>query len=158
MINFTARFTKEEKLFFFSFKANKVMLHKSEENKNYLNTKTDINKISCFIQIATVFNLEKTFDSFFQSELNEIVNNLKFMELEYVLVKKLLLMPRHDKNVLHMDITTDSQKIEIIVKKDTKKQVLDATKAWLGHKSEERKKHEKCLLAKVQAALEPITL
>ena len=70
-------------------------------------------------------------------------------------------MPRHDENVLHMDMRTGSRKfgkIERIVKSDTKTQVLDAEKAWLNHKNGERKKHEKCLLAKVQAALEPITL
>ena len=33
---------------------------------------------------------------------------------------------------------------------------MDAARAWLDHKSDERKKHDKDLLAKVQAALVPV--
>ena len=167
MINFTARFTKEEKLFFFSFKANKVMLYKSKENENYLNKNTDINKISCFKQVAGIFNLQKTFDSFYKSDLTSIVNNVKFLELEYVLVEKLLTMPRHVyhiffsktgvleiKKVVHCK--EGGVEVQTYVTYETKKKVLDAAEAWLNYKKDERKKHEKDLLAKVQAALVPV--
>ena len=149
--------TEEEKSFFVSFRSNKAILHKSIENNNYLNTKAVIKNVSCFNQVAKIFNLEKNFDSFFNSNVVHIVNNLKFYELEYVLVEKLLLIPRHNITRLHIYLSTRSKQVKKIVQKDTKKQILDAAKSWLGHKSKERKIHEKCLLTKVQAALEPVT-
>ena len=159
--------TEEEKSFFVSFRTDKVILRNNRENSNYLNTKADIKNVSCFNQLATIFNLEKTFDSFFQSELNEIVNNVKFLELEYVLVEKLLTMPRHVyhiffsktgvleiKKVVHCK--EGGVEVQTYVTYETKKKVLDAAEAWLNYKKDERKKHEKDLLAKVQAALVPV--
>ena len=155
MKNFTARFTKEEKHILVSFKTNKVTLRKNKQINNYLNTKTNINNISCFYQVATIFNLEKTFDSFFNSNLAYIVNNLKFLELEYVLVEKFLLMPRHKTTVIYIDDCVEKQKFVDFM---TEKKVLDAATSWLNHKSEERKKYKKVLLAKVQAALKPVPI
>ena len=149
--------TEEEKSFFVSFRTNKAILHKSIENNNYLNTKAVIKNVSCFNQVAKIFNLEKTFDSFFNSNVVYIVNNLKFYELEYVLVEKLLLFPRHAISSYHINLSTGIAQIEKTVHNDTKRQVLDAAKAWLDHKSDERKRHEKIMLTKVQAALEPVT-
>ena len=40
----------------------------------------------------------------------------------------------------------------------TEWEVLDAANAWLDHKKDERKKHERVLLAKVQAAMKPIPI
>ena len=156
MKNFTAHFTKKEKNILVSFKANKLTLRKrkSKEINKYLNTKTNINNISCFNQVATVFNLKKRFYSFFKSKLSCIVNNLKFLELEYVLVKKLLLLPRHTKYII--DLRKGGVEIEKIVHDKIKEQVLNAAKAWLNHKSEERKEHEKLMLAEIQVALEPV--
>ena len=149
--------TEEEKSFFVSFRTNKAILHKSIENNNYLNTKAVIKNVSCFNQVAKIFNLEKTFDSFFNSNVVHVVNNLKFLELEYVLVEKLLLIPRHVITRLHISKRTLSSRVEKVVRKDIKKQVFEAAKGWINHKSKERKKHEKIFLAKVQAALEPVT-
>ena len=157
MTNFTARITKEEKHILVSFKANKVTLRNSEQINNYLNTKTNINNISCFYRVATIFNLEKTFDSFFNSNLAYIVNNLKFFELEYFLVEKLLVIPRHEATVIcyRADGTVVKQKFVDFM---TEWEVLDAANAWLDHKKDERKKHERVLLAKVQAAMKPIPI
>ena len=156
MKNFTARFTNEEKLFFVSFKENKVTLRKSEANNSYLNTKANIYNISCFNQVAIIFNLKKKIDSLFNTNLANIVNNVNFLELEYALVEKFLLKPRHETTVIYM--TDDSVEKQKFVDFMTEKKVLDATNAWLNHKSEERKKHKKIMLAKVQVALEPVPI
>ena len=155
---FTARFTMKEKYILFYIKANKVTLRKrkSKEINNYLNTKANINNISCFNQVATIFNLEKTFDSFFNSKLTTIVYNVNFLELEYNLVEKLLLMPRHEEIV--RCVTNDGIEFESFVDPRIKKQVSDAAEDWLDHKIEEREKHEKILFAKVLAALQPVAL
>ena len=55
-------------------------------------------------------------------------------------------------------MTDDSVEKQKFVDFMTEKKVLDATNAWLNHKSEERKQHKKIMLAKVQVALEPVPI
>ena len=154
MTIFTAHLTGEEKYFFVYFRQYKVILRNSEQINNYLNTNTDINNISCFNQLAKVFVLKKTFDSFYNSRLASIVNNVKFLELEYALAKNLLKKPRNKHLVILS--RTECREVKTFVKWDTRKMILNAAKTWLGHKTKERIKYEKDLLAKVKAALGPI--
>ena len=74
-------------MFFTNFRENKVSLYKNEDLNDYLNKNTSIENITCFNQIATVFNLKKTFSSFYQSNFDDLVKHKKILELGVAIIK-----------------------------------------------------------------------
>ena len=142
-------------MFLVSFKQDSVSLYRNEDVISYLNTKTNINNISFFNRFARIFNLERTFNSFFKSELSTIVKNEKFLELEYDLVKRFLLLPRHIEHNPFCFTTVDGIDLELDFDIGCEERVLEAANAWLNHKTKERKNYKGVLLATLQAALKP---
>ena len=135
-------------MFFTNFRENKISLNKNEDIKDYLNKKTSIKNVACFNQIATHFNLKKTFCSFYQSNFDDIVVHKKrFLELDVVIFQKLIQKPFFPRWLLTPEMTGNSSYKSLF--ETNKETTTNAISAWVNYRSEERKKYEKDLLEKI---------
>ena len=122
-------------------------MNKNKEINDYLSRNTNIENIAVLNQIAVVFNLQKTFCSFFQSDFNDMVNHKKFLELDVVLVLKVLQQPNFPGWYVIPTVPPSVGRRQIMstyVKKKT--EIFMAANKWVSHNIGERKKYGKVLL------------
>ena len=131
-------------------------MHKKKEINDYFNINTNIENIVILNQIARLFYLEKTFCSFFKSDFNDIVKHRKFLELDVILVQKILqkpcfvgcLLERNEHKMYYI------KSIVRFVFKQKKKELTKATTAWVNHNIGERQKYEEVLFATISQYFE----
>ena len=131
-------------MFFTNFRENKVSLYKNEDLNDYLNKNTSIENITCFNQIATLFNLEKDFCSFYQSNFDDLVKHKRFLELDVAIIQNLMQNPFFPRWKLTREITSIST-FRCLLNKN-KESATKAITAWVNCDIEERKKYEKNLI------------
>ena len=115
----------------------------------------NIKNLACFNQIAKLFNLEKTFCSFFQSDFNDIVDHKKFLELDVVFFLKLLQKPNFPRWYVTRPVirSNGSKMIKYAYYEITEK--LDiAVNKWVNHNIEERQKYEEIINATIRQFLD----
>ena len=148
----SANLCEEDEHFFVNFRKNKITLNKNKEINDYLNRNTTIENVSCFNQIAKVFNYEKTFESFFESNVFKITKHKKFLELEYVFVVKLLHEPKIPKpQYVNSDAFVSKlwERNQFIGTIYDKENLIDAVNAWVNYNTEKRNKYEEVLMATI---------
>ena len=122
-------------------------MNKNKEINDYLSRNTNIENIAVLNQIAVLFNLEKTFCSFFQSDFNDMVNHKKFLELDVVLVLKVLQQPNFPGWYVIPTVPRSVGRRQIMstyLKKKT--EIFMAVNKWVNHNIGERKKYKNVLL------------
>ena len=133
-------------MFFTNFRENKVSLYKNEDLNDYLNKNTSIENITCFNQIATLFNLEKDFCSFYQSNFDDLVENERFLELNVAIFQKLMEKPFFPRWLLTREMTGNFTYKCLFWKNN--ETIKDAISVWVNCNEEERKNYEEDLLEK----------
>ena len=133
-------------MFFTNFIENKISLNKNEDIKDYLNKKTSIKNVACFNQIAKLFNLEKTFCSFYQSNFNDLVKHENFLESDVAIIQKLMQKPFFPR--WHLKRGTTGNFTYICLFWENKETATNAVSAWVNSNVKERKKYEEDLLQK----------
>ena len=131
-------------------------MNKNREINGYLNRNTNIENVAVLNQIAVLFNLEKKFCSFFQSDFNDLVKHRKFLELNVVLVKKILDKPNFTSCIVDCEghsIYYIKKAVRYVFMK-RKKALTEATIAWMNHNIGERKRYEFVLLEKISQYFE----
>ena len=139
-------------MFFTSFRQNKISLYKNKNINDYLNKKTSIENVACFNQIATLFNLEKDFGSFYQSNFDDLVKHKRFLELDVAIFQKLMQNPFFSRWHLTRKMTGNFTYRRRFWKNE--ETARNAVRAWVNHNEEERKKYEEDLLEKSSQFLE----
>ena len=82
-----------------------------------------------------------------------MVDMSKFLNLEYIMLEKLLTRPKHN---VEVSFTREGAvKTKMWVGFEVKYRIERLQEAWLTH-TDERKKHRRVLVDKVQAALRPV--
>ena len=89
------------------------------------------------MQLAIVFEMEKKIESFFTTDSAEMVDMSNFLNLEYIMLEKVLNCPKHDAEVIFT--REGAVKTEMLVGFEVKCRIEMLQEAWLAH-TDERKK------------------
>ena len=113
--------------------------------------------MAIFNQIGRLFNLEKKFSFFFQSDFNDIVNHKKFLELDVSFLLKILQQPNFPRwyvtTTVSMSRSVDRRQIMSVYSNNTKK-IIIAVNKWVNNNIGERKKYWKVIIATVRQFLD----
>ena len=114
----------------------------------------NIKNLACFNQIAKLFNLEKTFCSFFQSDFNDIVDHKKFLELDVGFLLKILQKPNFPFWYVTRTLSLSGRKIIRSTYPENKQKIVTAVNKWVNHNIGERKKYEEIINATIRQFLD----
>ena len=127
-------------------------MNENKEISDYLNKKINIKNVACFNKVARLFNLEKTFCSFFESDFNDIVNHKKFLELDVGFLLKLLEKPNFASWFVTRPLSDGRKQIKFTYF-ETKEKIDTAVNKWVSYNIGERKKYKEVIFATISLFL-----